>query len=94
MAMNAAITVTGRQRNVMGYPQHHRPIGAHVVIVYIIIFLAVVTCIGKIVNSRQSGEPGYRAKFFGLQSTKSAFDREENPRSDDDGTSFGYRPGD
>jgi len=65
-----------------------------VVIVYIILFLVVVTGIGKIVNSRQSGEPSYRAKFFGLRSSKSAFDREENPRHDDDGTSYGYRPGD
>jgi hypothetical protein len=64
------------------------------VIVYIVIFLVVMTCIGKIVNSRQSDRPSNPARFFGLGSSTGTFDREENPRHDDDGTSYGYRPGD
>jgi hypothetical protein len=64
------------------------------IIVYVILFVVVVTVIGKIVNSRHSDRPTNRMRFFGLQSTASTVDREENPRHGDDGTSYGYRPGD
>jgi Na+-transporting methylmalonyl-CoA/oxaloacetate decarboxylase gamma subunit len=63
------------------------------VIVFIVLLLVVVTCVGKLVNSRGSSGQN-RSKFLGMRSPESTFDREENPRHDGDGTSFGYRPGD
>lgn len=64
------------------------------VFVYIIIFFVAATCIGEFATSRSDAGRGYQTRRFGKFRGKNAFDREENPRHSDDGTSFGYRPGD
>ena len=64
------------------------------VIVYIVLFFIVVTCVGKFVNTRRGAGRGYLPRRFGMGAGTGAFDNEENPRHSGDGTSFGYRPGD
>jgi hypothetical protein len=64
------------------------------IIVYVILFLVVMTGIGKIVNTRGGTGRGYLPRRFGMGAGRSAVDREENPRDGDDGSSYGYRPGD
>ena len=78
----------------MGYG-HVQPLpGAHMVIVYIILFFVAVTGLGKFVNTRRAGGQDYLPRRFGTGAGTSAIDREENPRDSGDGTSYGYRPGD
>jgi hypothetical protein len=64
------------------------------VFVYILLFLVVVTAVGKLVNRR--GDAAYQrsAKWGSMANfrfSRFSVDGEENPRPVDDGTQYGYK---
>jgi hypothetical protein len=68
--------------------------GVPVIFVYIILFLLVVTAVGKLVTRRSDAAFTRTAKWGSMTSfrfSRFAADPEENPRPVDDGTDYGYK---
>jgi hypothetical protein len=64
------------------------------IVVYIVLFLLVVTAVGKLVTRRSDAAYTQSAKWGSMKSfrfSRFTVDPEENPRPVDDGTDYGYK---